>query len=149
LDAVDRYWDLMEDNFPSAKEIDPGEYTIHIHDNPGAFWVGTHDRGCWCHGWCIGHHIVIAWAWTYDLQGRPNGLADKDPLMPLPHEWLHVVFSWERFWGDPGHIFFQECQETLDVISTLSPTVFLSEESILAAREFRYIPWACEGGPDE
>jgi hypothetical protein len=43
LDAVDRYWDLMEDNFPSAKEIDPGEYTIHIHDNPGAV-LGWHSR---------------------------------------------------------------------------------------------------------
>jgi len=149
LHAVDQYWHAMVMFFEWAERIDPGDYTIHIHDNPGAFWAGGALRGCWCHGWSIGHHIVLAWSWTYDEAGLPSGLAQQNPLDALSHEWMHVIVDSEFFWEDIAHQRYPAFQMILDEIgANFSPTIQLSEESIQGAREFRYVPWSIGGGPD-
>jgi uncharacterized membrane protein YwaF len=50
-------------------------------------------------------------------------------------------------WEDPGHRYYEELQYTLDTIAMLAPTVVLNEDSVQAAREYRYVPWAIGGGP--
>jgi hypothetical protein len=150
LSAVDIYYDLVCEFFPVMKEVDPSEYTIHIHDSPGAFWAGHGDTGCWAMGWQVGHHIVVSWSWVVDMQFRPNDLAIVDPLGALAHEYLHILFSYERFWADPGHRFYDDyVLGLLAQISFRAPSVDLSEESIKAARGYRYVPWAIGGGPDD
>jgi len=147
LEAVDIYWNLMLEFFENAKFIDPSKITIHIHDNPGVFWLGNEPRGMWCHGWSIGHHLALSWSWQYDDQDRPQGIANADPFNALPHEWLHFVFDYMRFWEDTGHMFYDEVfEKALSDLSIFAPKIELSADSIRAAREYRYVPWSLAGG---
>jgi hypothetical protein len=145
--GIDRYWELMMDHYPwAAAHFPVSEYTVWIHNARGAFVAGNEKRQIWAHGWCRGKFLIVAWSWDYDDQGRPFRLASKNFLDPLPHEWFHAIFDIQKTWADPGHKYFADVAAIMMMIALESPTVELSQDSIMAARYYSYVPWCIAGG---
>jgi len=140
--TIDMYWQLIMEVIPEASQIDMTTYTIHIHDNIGAFWVPS--ARCWCKGWQCGHHIQIAWGWKME-NGIPHGIAVHDPFDALAHEILHILVDMVYGFEDPGHMFFPLYDAQLQMISAMAPDLKLSELSIVKAKLYRYIPSSLDG----
>jgi len=136
LDALDCYWLAMLELIPESRDFDVSMYTVHIHDNLGAFWVD--EAKCWVHGWAIGHHIQIAWSWKM-VNGMPNGIAEKNPFDALCHEWLHSIVDQVFGWEDVSHMYFPFFQPLLDMIALGAPVVHLSELSKTKCHLYRYV----------
>lgn len=140
--AIDQYWSLALEMIPEMRELDVTLYTIHIHDNLGAFWVP--EAKTWCFGWTIGHHIQIAWSWEM-LNGLPHGIATQNPFGALIHEYLHIILDQVYGWEDPGHMFFPFFKPQMDMIAEAAPTIHLSELSKIRCHLYRYIPSGFDG----
>jgi hypothetical protein len=145
LDAVDSYALATAVYYKWAGEhYDFSTITVMIHDNPGGFVAGTPTCCAWAIGWCIGNTLIVSWGIETDESGKPCGLAKKDILPALPHEFFHLFFKQRYGDSDAGHyLYFPDPEVILGMLNAKedSEPVELSEESLEEAKKFRYNPW--------
>lgn len=149
LRVVDHYIAALNHYYPwAAENFDYTRYTVWIHESLGGFVAGGRDWNVWARGWQIGKFLVVAWDYSYDFEGHPDGVGTRDILPALPHEYFHAIFQEQYGNADPGHFLYfpnTDVQRAMAMSRMASPEVELSESTIEGAKRYIYFPWVVPG----
>lgn len=152
LEAIDTYAiDLMDSDEWVHKYFDFRRYTVWIHDSLGGFVAGSASNPVWASGWALGDKLIVSWGYETDQMDRPIGLAIRNILPALTHEWYHVILNERYGYADAGHfVYFPTPEVRMGIITPMiralqRDPIKLSEKTTTACKKFRYYPWVIPG----